>query len=63
MNQTAFKSFCSDFDIFPDILSKNKTIQFFNTLAQFHSDLNTNQYIDEHLFIEALALTAFEIAY
>jgi len=26
MNQTAFKSFCCDFDIFPDILSKNKTI-------------------------------------
>lgn len=82
MNFDGFLRFCSDFEIFPDILSKPKLMRFFKTLSGFYeSTSKQNQMlneeenqvksssplpenvIDEHLFIEALALTAFEIAY
>ena len=61
----AFVRFCSDFGIFPDILSKPKVYRFFKTLSTFYQEPNKSQaaVIDEHLFIEALALTAFEVIY
>jgi len=61
MDIKAFQKFCFDFDIFPSVLSKAKTINFFTTLASFHTV--SEKCIDEHLFVEALAMTAFEIIY
>jgi len=74
-----FSKFCSDFEIFPDILSKPKIMRFFRTLSGFFETTSNQQLqddkkgsamakirrdvIDEHLFVEALALTAFEIQY
>ena len=93
MTFDGFSKFCSDFEIFPDILSKPKIMRFFKTLSGFFEttskqakaldgqdqrmDFGGNKYsqsasdhvslrrdvIDEHLFVEALALTAFEISY
>ena len=61
MKFDGFCKFCSDFSIFPDILSKPK---IFNTLASFYAfDYQKENIIDEHLFIEAIALTAFEVVY
>lgn len=87
LNFDGFSRFCSDFEIFPDILSKPKIMRFFKTLSSFFETTNISQneqsgmddllrskmnglgdtpqirrdVIDEHLFIEALALAAFEI--
>ena len=67
-----FSKFCTDFEIFPDILSKPKIMRFFKTLSGFFETTARNtlpeqelrrDVIDEHLFVEALALTAFEINY
>jgi len=97
MNFNGFSRFCTDFEIFPDILSKPKIMRFFKTLSGFFettakqsqaggngggpdsripSALGDNtkpgggegaaqrrDVVDEHLFVEALALTAFEIVY
>ena len=79
MNFDGFSKFCTDFEIFPDILSKPKIMRFFKTLSGFFettskqilgnderkSDASSirRDVIDEHLFVEALALTAFEINY
>jgi hypothetical protein len=35
MNFEGFAKFCSDFEIFPDILSKPKIMRFFKTLSGF----------------------------
>jgi|TARA_B110000285_G_C14843967_1_gene476681 hypothetical protein len=35
MNFEGFSKFCSDFEIFPDILSKPKIMRFFKTLSGF----------------------------
>lgn len=35
MNFESFSKFCSDFEIFPDILSKPKIMRFFKTLSGF----------------------------
>jgi hypothetical protein len=68
----AFTKFCLDFGIFPDILSKSKIMRFFSTLSGFYqqnaqestgSQIENTEVIDEHLFVEALALTAFEVKY
>jgi hypothetical protein len=94
MNFDGFSKFCTDFEIFPDILSKPKIMRFFKTLSGFFetttkqitgdasmsmrssgrpkspgaditgaSERMRRDVIDEHLFVEALALTAFEINY
>lgn len=88
LNFDGFSRFCTDFEIFPDILSKPKIMRFFKTLSGFFETTNQSQgefsatddhqrskmssgeqgtirrdVIDEHLFVEALALTAFEIQY
>ena len=66
-----FSKFCLDFGIFPDILTKAKIKRFFTTLSGFYQQnaaemgvtSTERDVIDEHLFVEALALTAFEIKY
>ena len=76
MTIDAFLKFCSDFSIFPDIITKPKLSRFFNTLVSiYNSTLNSNKdskinigegmvnAIDEHLFIEAIALCAMEVPY
>jgi len=65
MDLDGFTRFCCDFGIFPDILSKPKVYRFFKTLSTFYQEPSNPQaaVIDEHLFIEALALTAFEVIY
>ena len=81
LNFDGFSKFCSDFEIFPDILSKPKIMRFFKTLSGFFETTNNTKQqdgsqlgqgpdkgiirdvVDEHLFVEALALTAFEITY
>jgi len=97
LNFNGFSRFCTDFEIFPDILSKPKIMRFFKTLSGFfettakQSQAGGNSggpdsripstlgdyakpgggegaaqrrdVVDEHLFVEALALTAFEIVY
>ena len=93
MTFEGFSRFCSDFEIFPDILSKPKIMRFFKTLSGFFETTAKQggadgdgggpdsrrstpggdnikpgaaarkDVIDEHLFVEALALTAFEISY
>jgi hypothetical protein len=77
MNFEGFTKFCHDFNLFPDVLTKAKMMKFFVTLSNFfistnndneiesriESKFNSEQVIDEHLFIEALALTALEVSY
>lgn len=63
MSLKGFSQFCSDFGLFPDILSKKKMVKFHGTLAAFDKEEFNKEYIDEHLFVEALALTAFEVTY
>jgi hypothetical protein len=64
MTFAQFDKFCTDFNLCPDILSKPKTFKYFNTLAGLNSSSKPgNPVIDEHLFIEALALTAYEVVY
>lgn len=65
MDFEGFMRFSLEFGIFPDILSKPKVSRFFKTLSNFYQDdlMQQTSLIDEHLFIEALALTAFEVIY
>ena len=70
LNFDQFTKFCLDFGIFPDILSKSKIMRFFSTLSGFYQQnalemgiVAEKEVIDEHLFVEALALTAFEVKY
>ncbi|EAR83293.2 hypothetical protein TTHERM_00992940 (macronuclear) [Tetrahymena thermophila SB210] len=71
-----FVKFCKDFGIFPDIIPKSRLLKIFNTLAQIYnttemaqiqlqnsSNYNEKPVIDQHLFIEAIALCAFEVPY
>lgn len=40
LNFEGFSRFCSDFEIFPDILSKPKIMRFFKTLSGFFETTN-----------------------
>jgi hypothetical protein len=69
MREDQFIHFCKDFMIFPDILPEEIVMNFFCTLSQFYwnnladdgeEDCNM---IDEHLFIEILALSALEMKF
>ena len=70
MNFETFAKFAKDFDIFPTILTKAKLLKIFETLAgvfqktgNFQHSNDNKLYIDQHLFIEGLALCAFEVNY
>ena len=67
MREDQFVNFCKDFMIFPDILPEEIVMNFFCTLSQFYwnnqeEQLSCNM-IDEHLFIEVLALSALEMKF
>jgi hypothetical protein len=40
MNFDGFIKFCTDFAIFPDILSKSRIMRFFSTLSSFYQSTN-----------------------
>ena len=66
INFQALVKFCTDFDIFPDIVNKAKLMKFFETLKKIYqstSETKNDDFIDEHLFTEAVALCAFEVQY
>ena len=42
LNFDGFSRFCTDFEIFPDILSKPKIMRFFKTLSGFYETTNMN---------------------
>ena len=73
MTSDFFVEFCHDFRIFPDILPEEIVMNFFLTLSNFYStdehkepnNENTweNGVIDEHLFVEVLALSALEMRF
>ena len=73
-----FLRFCSDFGIFPDIVAKPRLSRIFYTIANIYmtgalpSRSRVDQHelpgkspavIDDHLFVEAIALCAFEVPY
>jgi len=76
MSTEGFLKFCSDFSIFPDVTSKAKLMRMFEILSNIYictfesshkqlkmAESKYNGYINDHLFIEALALCALEIPY
>ena len=79
MNFQSFIRFCKDFEIFPDIVSKTKLLRIFRTLSEISNEnseisihsitsLDENipmaeDWIDDKLFVEALALISAEINY
>lgn len=78
MDFEAFVRFAKDFDIFPTLITKARLLKIFETLStvfqrtsgpQQEFSTNINNYcnnsdlIDEHLFVEGLALCAFEVTY
>lgn len=74
MKFDAFIRFCREFSLFPDIISKQKLLKIFFALANIQNETEAPQNsisvdlrdspesdaIDEHLFVEALALVAVE---
>ena len=71
MSFDAFAHFSKDFEIFPTIMTKPRLLKIFETLASVFqrteaekfNKIDTTGYIDQHLFIEGLALCAFEVNY
>lgn len=72
MNFAAFIEFCKDFSIFPDLISKSRLLSYFRTLSsiftqtkQLSEELKNrkanSEYIDQYLFVEALALVSLEV--
>ena len=62
-----FEQLCRDFKIFPDILPQELVLDFFKTLSNFYctnrEDRGGEDMIDEHLFVEVLALSALEMKF
>ena len=76
LNFPNFIRFCKEFNIFPDLVSKAKLLRLFSTMAMFREQTEQPQIsvssrststkedvIDEHLFVETLALVANEVVY
>jgi hypothetical protein len=74
MSFEQFVKFCRDFSVFPDFISKQKLLKIFFALANIQQETEAPQNsismdlmdnsepdsIDEHLFVEAIALIAVE---
>ncbi|CAD8113687.1 unnamed protein product [Paramecium sonneborni] len=67
MNFEQFQRFYKDFSIFPDLLTKNKIVQIFQILSKLYENQENQNIkgglIDQHMFVESLALSALEISY
>ncbi|CAD8095567.1 unnamed protein product [Paramecium primaurelia] len=67
MNFEQFLRFYKDFSIFPDLLTKNKIVQIFQILSKLYENQENSNiksgHIDQHMFVESLALSALEITY
>ncbi|CAD8117800.1 unnamed protein product [Paramecium sonneborni] len=67
MNFEQFLRFYKDFSIFPDLLTKNKIVQIFQILSKLYENQENSNLksglIDQHMFVESLALSALEISY
>ncbi|CAD8206712.1 unnamed protein product [Paramecium pentaurelia] len=67
MNFEQFLRFYKDFSIFPDLLTKNKIVQIFQILSKLYENQENSNIksgnIDQHMFVESLALSALEILY
>ena len=63
LTYASFMKFCMMFAVFPDLCTKPKLFGLFNALAGLFSAQNEGAegVIDEHLFVEALALVALEM--
>ena len=71
MSFDSFAHFSKDFEIFPTIMAKPRLLKIFETFASVFqrteaekfNKIDITGYIDQHLFIERLALCAFEVYY
>jgi len=67
MDQSQFHQFAREFAIFPDVLPEAKVMKYFTTLSNFYvpngNQNNELSSIDEHLFVEILALNALEMKF
>ena len=70
LDMQSFAQFWEDFKIFPDILPEAVVMNFFKTMSNFfQSNEEEGEYnssecqIDEHLFVEVLALSALEMKF
>eukprot|EP01017_Pseudomicrothorax_dubius_P020550 TRINITY_DN2238_c0_g1_i4.p1 TRINITY_DN2238_c0_g1~~TRINITY_DN2238_c0_g1_i4.p1 ORF type:complete len:837 (-),score=175.80 TRINITY_DN2238_c0_g1_i4:158-2668(-) len=79
MNLEGFERFCREFEVFPGLISKSKVHRLFNAMASLNQrDLDpfemqqnggpkrnweSNLTLDQHSFVETLAVLSFEITY
>ena len=66
MNFTSLVKLFTDFDVYPSLLNKSRLMSIFETLSKIFQSSNgetSEEYIDEHLFIEAIALCALDVQY
>lgn len=73
MSLEGFVKICSVFEIFPDVVTKPRLNRIFYTIASISTGSQMAQanetaskasiLIDDHLFVEAIALCAFEVPY
>jgi hypothetical protein len=67
MSKTAFKKYAEEFGLCPDVLPEDKVMYLFNTLSKFFVPPQGVQVrepsIDEHLFVEILALNGLEMKF
>ena len=66
MKREDFEMFCQDFGLVPAVVELHDAMEYFATLAQFYqancaSTSGNVAGVDEHLFVEALALCALGI--
>ena len=65
-----FTRFCRDFELFPDVVSKTRLVRYFGTLAGVSdpdasrmSSIDDKEAIDQHLFVEILAIISQDLVY
>lgn len=64
MTIQGFDNFSRDYQIYPDILPESTVKGLFNALSDFYNQGRPGpRVIDEHLFVETLALSALEMKF
>ena len=63
MNFTQFLQFHKDFQVFPDLISKQKLLRIFNALAEIHQQNSPghSSQINVNLFVEGFSLIALQM--